>query len=226
LCTTGTEGIKRKEMSYTRQEFVEKYGGYISKSVKGTGILQGTVIAQAIIESQGMVSDGSYKVGASKLSRNSNNYFGIKCHNWKGKSYNIDTGEYDSSGKSYTHTNACFRSYDSVEDSIKDYVSFLKNNPRYEKAGVFKAKTVKQQAEALKTAGYATAPDYPSKIQSVYNGVKEYADKFSEYGITGIAKSFANNPIAFIKRNKEVVAGAILMSTALGIGIYYMVKKK
>lgn len=213
-------------MAYTREEFVEKYGGFIAKVVRGTGILQGTLIAQAIIESQGKMPDGNWRVGASKLARNSNNYFGIKCHNWKGKTYNIDTGEYDSSGNKYVDKRACFRAYDSVEDSIKDYISFLKNNPRYEKAGVFSAKTVKDQAEALKRAGYATAPDYSSKIQSVYNGVKDYAEKFSKYGVSGIAKSFANNPIAFIKRNKEVVAGSILLAGALGFGVYYMVKKK
>jgi len=136
-------------MSYTRLEFVEKYGGYISNAVKGTGLLQGTVIAQGIIESQGRVADGSNEVGASKLARNSNNFFGIKCHNWGGKGYNIDTGEVAKDGSLYVDKNACFRKYDSVEDSIDDYVKFLKDNPRYENAGVFQAQTVREQAEAL-----------------------------------------------------------------------------
>jgi flagellum-specific peptidoglycan hydrolase FlgJ len=213
-------------MSYTREEFVEKYGGFIAKTVKGTGILQGTLISQAIIESQGKMPDGNWRVGASKLARNSNNYFGIKCHNWSGKTYNIDTGEYDSSGNKYIDKSACFRAYDSVEDSIKDYIKFLKSNPRYERAGVFNAKTVKEQADALKSAGYATAPDYSNKIQSVYNGIKDYADKFSKYGVSGVMKSFANNPLAFVKRNKEIVIASSIMAIGAGVGIYYMVKKK
>ena len=80
--------------TYTRKQFVERYGPYISKATKGSGILPGTLIAQAIIESQGRVG-GSYRDGASTLSRKANNYFGIKCHGWSGGKFNIDTGEQD-----------------------------------------------------------------------------------------------------------------------------------
>lgn len=170
-------------MSFTRAEFTTKYSPFIAKSVRGTGILVGTVLAQAIIESQGKVASGAYEVGASKLSRNSNNYFGIKCHNWKGKVYNIDTGEYTSSGEYYVEKSSCFRAYPSVESSIKDYIKFLKDNPRYEKAGVFKAKTVRQQAEALKAAGYATSLNYPKTIESVYDGVKKHIVEVTEFQI-------------------------------------------
>jgi len=165
---------------YTREQFTAKYSPFIAKAVKGTGLLAGTVLAQAIIESQGNVG-GAYYVGASKLSQNSNNYFGIKCHNWKGKTYNISTGEYKPSGEYFVDKNACFRSYNNVEDSIKDYVKFLKENPRYEAAGVFKAKTVREQAEALKKAGYATALNYPATIESVYNGIKNSIIEATEF---------------------------------------------
>jgi len=168
-------------MSYTRAEFTKRYSPFIAKAVKGTGILVGTVLAQAIIESQGKVSSGAYEVGASKLSREANNYFGIKCHNWKGKTYNINTGEYTSSGEYYVEKGSCFRAYPSVQDSIKDYVKFLKENPRYDKAGVFKAKTVREQAEALKRGGYATALNYPSTIESVYNGIKNNIVEVTEF---------------------------------------------
>ena len=170
-------------MSYTREEFTKKYSPFIAKAVSGTGILVGTVLAQGIIESQGKVPSGAYEVGASRLAREANNYFGIKCHGWKGKVYNIDTGEYTPSGQYYVEKSSCFRAYPSVEDSIKDYVSFLKNNPRYKKAGVFNAKTVRQQAEALKKAGYATALNYPSTIENVYNGVKKHIIDITEFQV-------------------------------------------
>ena len=171
-------------MSYTRAEFTKKYSPFIAKAVRGTGILVGTVLAQAIIESQGKVSSGAYEVGASKLSRVANNYFGIKCHGWKGKTYNIDTGEYTSSGQYYVEKSSCFRAYPNVEESIKDYIKFLKDNPRYGKAGVFDAKTVRQQAEALKKAGYATALNYPKTIESVYNGIKKHIVEVTEFQLT------------------------------------------
>ena len=59
-------------------------------------------------------------------------------------------------------------------DSIKDYVNFLISNPRYHKAGVFEAKTVKSQAQALKDAGYATAPNYADMISQVFESSKKW----------------------------------------------------
>jgi flagellum-specific peptidoglycan hydrolase FlgJ len=155
----------------TRKEFIEKYGAFIHKVTAGTGILPGTLIAQAFLESS---SNG--KVGGSKLSREANNFFGIKCGpNWSGKTYDIQTKEY--SGNTPYFVTACFRKYNSVEDSIKDYVNFLQVNARYRNAGVFEAKTVKEQAEALKRAGYATAPGYAQLVFDVY---KPYATLINE----------------------------------------------
>lgn len=155
----------------TRSDFVKKYGSFIHKITEGTGILAGTLAAQAILESSGKYQ-GEWAVGGSGLSRHANNFFGIKCGSgWSGQKYNISTGEYSSDGSYYVEPNACFRKYGSVEDSMKDYIHFLKSNSRYAKAGVFKAKTVKEQAEALKRAGYATAPNYAATVYSVYSAI-------------------------------------------------------
>lgn len=157
----------------TREIFVKTYSPFINEVVKGTGILPGTLIAQALIESSGKYkTNGQWLVGGSKLSQVANNFFGIKASKgWKGDVYNITTGEYTPSG-SYYEIADNFRKYPSVEASIKDYVNFLISNPRYHKAGVFEAKTVKDQAEALKRAGYATAPNYADMISKVYESAK------------------------------------------------------
>jgi len=150
----------------SRKEFINKYGAFIHKVTAGTGILPGTLIAQAFLE-----SSGNGNVGGSKLSREANNFFGIKCGpNWKGAKYYINTKEYGQNGAYYVK--ACFRKYNSVEDSIKDYVNFLQVNNRYTTAGVFDATNVKEQAEALKRGGYATSPNYASLVYEVY---KPYA---------------------------------------------------
>ena len=110
-----------KGASYTRAEFVKKYGSFIHKAVEGSGILAGTLVAQAILESSGKDLQGNFKVAGSKLSREANNLFGIKkSKSWTGKVYNINTGEV-LNGKNVV-VNADFRAYDSYEDSIKDYV--------------------------------------------------------------------------------------------------------
>ena len=158
---------------YTRKEFAAKYSPFINAITKGTGLHTGTVIAQAIIESQGKI-DGTWMVGGSQLSQKANNYFGIKCHGWKGRTYHTDTGEYTPSGEYYIDEGECFRAYDSVEDSILDHLQFLQKNQRYTNHGVFRARDVKEQAQALKSAGYATNPDYAGLIENVYNGVKPH----------------------------------------------------
>lgn len=190
---------------YSREEFVKKYAPYVNQVTAGTGILPGTLFAQAIIESQGKVN-GVYKVGGSTLAQKANNFFGIKADiSWKGKVFNIDTGEYTSSGKYYVQKGAGFRSYSSVKDSIADYVKFLKSNSRYEKAGVFKAKTVLAQAEALKKAGYATALNYPATIKSVYDGIKNF----------GVISDFVKANVG-----KSLVVGLIVVG-AVSATIYF-----
>ena len=199
---------------YTRQEFVQKYLPYVKQVTAGTGILPGTLMAQAIIESQGKIN-GTYMVGGSTLSRKANNFFGIKAGPaWKGKIFNIDTGEYTPSGQYYTQKGAAFRSYDSVKDSISDYVNFLKTNSRYEKAGVFQAKTVLDQAVALKKAGYATALNYPSTINSVFEGIKKYASDISSEITETVKKNIG-----------KTIAITLLVGLGITAIVMYSIKK-
>lgn len=195
--------------SYTRDEFVKKYGSFIHKSVKGTGILAGTLIAQAILESSGKDLNGDWKVGGSKLSREANNFFGIKSSKaWKGKTYNIDTGEVIKGKK--VIVNADFRAYDSVKDSIEDYVKLIKENPRF--SNVLKAKTVSEQAKELKKAGYATSVEYADTVTQVYNSVKDLVDEsYLKYKKT--------------KTIKNITISLTILAVLIG-GFYYFKKNK
>lgn len=220
---------------YTREEFTKEYGGYIARKVKGTGILAGTLIAQAIMESQGSVN-GTYYVGASKLSKSANNYFGMKCGgSWSGKTYNISTGEYTESGNRYTDSNACFRSYDSVKDSIKDYIDVLTKNDRYERAGVFDSKTVKDQATALKNGGYATDPNYAQKVDSVYQGIKAHVDKYAITPVDKVVEVITGNDkteyeLSKKKKNSTKIIGlsliALIVTTLSALAIMSIREKK
>ncbi|WP_336862592.1 glycoside hydrolase family 73 protein [Peribacillus frigoritolerans] len=106
------------------------------------GILPSITIAQAILESGW---------GKSELSVKYNNIFGIKSYNWDGKSANIRTSEFHEE-----NIQADFRVYDTISDSLQDHSVFLTENPRYEKNGLFSAKTYSEQATALQEAGYST----------------------------------------------------------------------
>ena len=70
-------------------------------------------LAQGILESQN---------GNSRLAREANNHFGIKCKStWTGKTITADD---DAVGE-------CFRAYESVQESYKDHSNFLRENWRY-----------------------------------------------------------------------------------------------
>lgn len=106
-------------------------------------ILPSITVGQAILESNW---------GQSKLTKDSNNIFGIKADSkWDGKVVKANTSE------NYNDKIvATFRKYDSMKDSINDYGKFLNDNKRYEENGLFEATHYTTQAQALEDAGYAT----------------------------------------------------------------------
>lgn len=146
----------------TRQEYIQKFKKAAIDSIKGTGLFPSVLMAQAILES----SNAQGQPGLSLLSRKYNNHFGVKADkSWKGKKVNLQTGEV------YNGVNVVvgdyFRVYDNPAQSFKDRNEFLVKNPRYTKAGVFKATTPERQADALQKAGYATDPQYAAKLKSL-----------------------------------------------------------
>lgn len=110
-----------------------------------------------------------------------NAIFGIKAtKTWKGKVYNAKTKEcYD--GVNYTDITACFRAYDSLEESIKDYFDLICKSSRYKKA--LNCSTPEQCITEIKNGGYATSPNYISTIMNIIkdNNLTKY-DKIETTG--------------------------------------------
>lgn len=159
---------------YTREAFIAKYYPFVKNITKATGIFPEILLSQAIIESQGPVN-GRFYVGASKLASQYNNYFGIKAgKGWTGPSVKMKTGEIINNSP-VTITDA-FRVYTTPEESFRDYIQFLKNNPRYTNAGVFEADNYRDQAERIAAAGYATGKDYAELISQVATKTKQYIE--------------------------------------------------
>lgn len=102
----------------------------------------------------------------------SHNLFGIKAMgSWKGAEARAITSEFRD-GKMVKET-ADFRSYDSYADSFHDLVSLLQNNNRYKEV-VNSADNPEQFVKELQKAGYATDPDYASKISQIAKQMKSY----------------------------------------------------
>lgn len=97
----------------------------------------------------------------------SHNLFGIKADSrWEGERATVSTVEYRDGVAQ--REKASFRSYDSFEDSFRDYVKFLQENPRYQQA-LSASHNPETFAQRLQEAGYATDPVYAKKISRVMN---------------------------------------------------------
>lgn len=95
-----------------------------------------------------------------------NAIFGIKAgSNWKGKVYNSNTNEVINGNT--INTNAYFRAYDSIAGSVSDYFDLICKSERYRKALV--TSSPKECIQAIKDGGYATDPEYVSKIMTIIN---------------------------------------------------------
>lgn len=151
-------------------EFFKKYATDAVIAANGTAIFPSVMLAQAALESGW---------GESGLTKKANALFGIKSAGqkspyWDGGVYTSGTVEYQD-GQRVSVTSG-FRAYSSVGQSLKDYVYFLQHEKRYANHGVFSAQTPEDQVKALKAAGYATDPNYASKLISIISqyGLKQY----------------------------------------------------
>jgi len=125
------------------------------------------LVAQAALETGWGKSVMRQQDGSS-----SHNLFGIKAQgNWQGPEARAITSEFRD-GQMVKET-ADFRSYDSYSDSFHDLVTLLQSNNRYQ--GVLKsADNPEQFVKELQKAGYATDPDYASKISQIAKQMKSY----------------------------------------------------
>ena len=143
------------------------------------------IIAQACIESN---------YGLSKLSADYHNYFGMKCgSSWKGKSVNMKTKEEYSKGTLSTIRDN-FRVFDSVEEGIKGYFSFI-SSKRY--ANLKTAKTPQQYLEMIRADGYATSYTY---VTTNMNCIKKWdLTQFDSFEIIGAGNPY-REPASNIKK--------------------------
>jgi mannosyl-glycoprotein endo-beta-N-acetylglucosaminidase/stage II sporulation protein P len=151
----------------TRNEFINKHLPTVLNATKNTGIFPETVFTIAIIESQAKDATNNYFPGLSILAQQANNYFGIKADpSWKGKTITVNT-------PNDAIKTSKFRSYNSFNESVKDFIKFLKTNPRYTNAGVFNAANHVQQLVSIAKAGYAESPNYQNLLIQVSNKINE-----------------------------------------------------
>ena len=120
-----------------------------------TGVDPRIIVAQAALES-----------GWGK-SAPGNNLFGIKSHGQSGGNSLMTSEVVD--GKTVRQRDN-FRAYGSPAESVNGYADFITENPRYK--GMRSAKGLDAQIDELGRSGYATDPEYASKIRSIAQGIE------------------------------------------------------
>jgi flagellar protein FlgJ len=149
----------------TKQQFIEKMLPQAQAAGHELGVDPHAIIAQAALETGWGTSQPADESGAS------HNLFGIKAGGrWQGASVASSTVEYES-GVANDEV-ARFRAYGSAEDSVNDYVSLLRDNPRYS-AALNTGGDVQAFATALQRGGYATDPHYANKLVAVTEQVAQ-----------------------------------------------------
>ncbi len=145
-CSVRKPEVSPKVSDINTGSYVDKYKDLAISEMKRTGIPASITLAQGMIESD---------YGRSRLAVQTNNHFGIKCHNdWKGPTITHHDDK----------RNECFRKYRKAEESYYDHSDFLKSGSRYKFLFDLDRTDYKGWARGLKKAGYATNPDYANML--------------------------------------------------------------
>lgn len=142
-----------------KENFIEAMLPYAIENREKYNIFPSITIAQAILESNW---------GESVLSKNHNNYFGIKSIRETDQRVVFQTNEYIN-GR-LVQVPGAFRAYDNLAASMEHYGLLIGTADRY--IPVINAPSYIDSAKALYECGYSTDPAYPDKL---INLIKTYA---------------------------------------------------
>jgi flagellar protein FlgJ len=144
----------------TPEEFVAQMWPHAKIAAQALGVDPRMLIAHAALETGWGKSIPCNPDGTCSF-----NLFGIKAGSrWQGPAVGVNTLEFEEGVA--VRRRASFRAYDSPADSFRDYASLIKSSPRYAAAlGV--GNDAAAFANALQQGGYATDPNYASKLTAV-----------------------------------------------------------
>lgn len=155
-------GNLEDEKIETPDDFIDKLGDMAKSAAEKLGVDVKGILAQAALETGWGKFINKTAEGGSSF-----NLFNIKADNrWQGDKVKVSTLEY--TGDVAKKESAFFRTYKDFSESFNDYVDFLQNSPRYQNALQAVSDPV-EFAKRLQESGYATDPNYATKISNVLN---------------------------------------------------------
>ncbi|MBD1550662.1 flagellar assembly peptidoglycan hydrolase FlgJ [Pseudomonas typographi] len=148
-------------------EFIATMLPMAQDAAERIGVSPTVLVAQAALETGWGKSILRQDDGSSSF-----NLFNIKAGGaWQGNSARAVTSEYE--GGQMVKETAQFRAYGSYADSFHDLVNVLQNNDRYQDV-LRSADNPEQFVKELQKAGYATDPNYASKITAIAKQLQSY----------------------------------------------------
>jgi flagellar protein FlgJ len=150
-------GTGASTLAQTPEEFVERLMPPIRHAASALGVDPLGLLAQAALETG----------WGQRMPRNADgsasfNMFGIKAGDgWSGARATADSMEVSGGVAKLTRT--AFRAYGSIEESVDDFVSLLKNSPRYRDV-VAAGGSAQGYIDGIGKSGYATDPEYANKL--------------------------------------------------------------
>ena len=169
-----------------RKEFFETYAPYAQAEQMRYGIPASVTLAQMWLESGG---------GSSYLAREGKNFFGIKAlGGWTGDVlYANDDKKHEA-----------FRKYDNVQDCIRNHSMFLMGDRYQKQCGLLEATDYKGWAKGIKAAGYATDPEYTSKLIGIIE-----RNHLDEYDREAAATYLSNGKQCGKDKNQHFIVDAV-----------------
>jgi peptidoglycan hydrolase FlgJ len=135
------------------QSFVQQLRPILAEAGRQLGVSPSILLAHAALET----GWGRAMVG--------NNLFGIKAGaSWQGSQFTTLTHEVEDGER--VAREATFRAYPSLDASVQDYVALIGGSPRYQGL-IGLGNDVAAYGRGLIAGGYATDPDYGSKLEAV-----------------------------------------------------------
>ena len=152
----------------SREDFVQAVLPSARAAAAQLGVDPEVVVAHAALE-----TGWGRSMPVDAAGKPSFNLFGIKAgERWSGATADSHTQEF-AAGR-MQEVSASFRSYASPENSVQDYVDFLKSSPRYATA-LNTGGDAAAFARGLQRGGYATDPDYVTKLSTLAAQLKSQA---------------------------------------------------
>ena len=182
LPAAGFQGAELKGL--TEEERIKKVAPLYVESAKKTGMIPSVGLAQFCLESG---------YGSTDLAEHANNLHGMKCilsgNSWEGSVWDGKAryGKYSPEvidGKTVQKYSE-FRAYPGCEDSIADRAAYFKNAMDGDKKrypGIAWEADYKKVVHIIKSGGYATDPEYESKLNELIRRWKlhEYDKDFGK----------------------------------------------